>query len=170
MSASSDAGRLLAAMGAMANDAAVAGICPWRFADPVSPDLAAARVGRTVDFDEVVGFCRGEMARAAGNLLIEGVGGAMVPLGVRRTVRDWIAALGVPAVVVAGGYLGAISHTLCTAEALRAVGVEIGAVVLNPIGEVSVPIETTREAIARHVSAPVLVFGEAAWDGWVGDS
>lgn len=166
MSASSDAGILLGAMGESATDAAVAHICPWRFADPISPDMAAARAGRRIPFDELLAFCRAEMAR--GPLLIEGVGGVMVPLDDTHTVRDWIAALGIPALLVAGGYLGAISHTLCAVEALRARDISIAAIVLNPIEPLPVPIERTRATILRHLPAPlpVLVAGEAEWQDW----
>ncbi|MHB1305328.1 MAG: dethiobiotin synthase [Acidiphilium sp.] len=166
MSTSSDAGILLGAMGEPATDAAVARICPWRFPDPISPDMAAARAGRSIPFDALLSFCRAEMAR--GPLLIEGVGGVMVPLDDTHTVRDWIAALGIPALLVAGGYLGAISHTLCAVEALRARDIAIAAIVLNQIEPLPVPIERTRAAILRHLSAPlpVLVAGEAEWQDW----
>lgn len=166
-SAASDAGVLLAAMGQMTSDAVVGRICPWRFADPVSPDMAARRAGRVVPFDEVVEFCRREMAAADVPLLIEGVGGAMVPLDERRTVRDWIVALGLPAIVVCGGYLGAISHTLCTIEALRVAGVVVAKVVVNGVGDVPVPVAATREALLRHGAGDVVVFGSAEWEAWL---
>jgi dethiobiotin synthetase len=57
-SAASDAGVLLHAMGGKTvNDAEVAKICPWRFPDPLSPDMAAARSGRTIPVGELVRFC-----------------------------------------------------------------------------------------------------------------
>ncbi len=52
-------------------------------------------------------------------LLIEGIGGVMVPLDERHTVLDWMAELRLPAVLVAGSYLGTISHTLTALAALR---------------------------------------------------
>jgi dethiobiotin synthetase len=166
-SASSDAGVLLAAMGQMTNDAVVARICPWRFADPISPDMAAARAGRVIPFDEVVAFCRAEMAASSAPLLIEGVGGAMVPLDDRRTVRDWMVALGLPVIVVCGGYLGAISHTLCTIEALRVAGVVVAQVVLNAVGDLPVPVEATRDALLRQGVEDVVVFGSPEWEAWL---
>jgi len=166
-SASSDAGVLLAAMGQMTSDAVVARICPWRFADPISPDMAARRAGKFIPFDEVVAFCRAEMAASAVPLLIEGVGGAMVPIDDRRTVRDWMAALGLPVIVVCGGYLGAISHALCTIEALRVAGVVVARVVVNAVGDLPVPAEATRDVLLRHGVADVVVFGSPEWEAWL---
>src|SRR3546814_4043005 len=57
-------------------------------------------------FDELVDYCRSRAAEASGPLLVEGVGGAMVPLGACHNVLDWIAALGFPALLVSGTYLG----------------------------------------------------------------
>ena len=44
-------------------------------------------------------------------LLIEGIGGIMVPLDARHTVLDWMNALDLPLLLVAGSYLGSLSHT-----------------------------------------------------------
>ena len=70
-------------------------IAPWRFAR-----AAVARTSRRgakaapIDFDALVEFCRCAVAAHRGTLLIEGVGGIMVPLDDRHTVLDWMAALG----------------------------------------------------------------------------
>jgi dethiobiotin synthetase len=106
----SDSGRLLAALGRPVTTETIAQVSPWRFAAALSPDMAAAREGRTVDFAAVVGFCRDAVATRDGALLIEGIGGVMTPLDARHTVLDWMAALDIPIVLVAGSYLGAISH------------------------------------------------------------
>ena len=132
--ASGDAGILLEAGGEEAGAEAVARISPWRFRDPLSPHLAAENEGRAVDFDALCAFCRREMAAARAareTLVIEGIGGAMVPVTRSRTVLDWIEALAVPAAVVVGSYLGALSHALTAAAALAGRGVRINAVVVS---------------------------------------
>ena len=164
----SDAAALLATMGEPVSDATVARICPWRFAAPLSPDMAAAREGRAIDFDELIAFCRREIAQAKAPLLIEGVGGAMVPLDDRHTVRDWIAELDIPAIVVAGAYLGTISHTLCAIEALRARAIPVAAIIINPITPGPAPLEETRAAIARQLAdpaTPLVIHGAENWLG-----
>ena len=116
--AMSDPVQLLEAMGEAVTAETLAQISPWRFAEPLSPDMAAAREGRAVDCDALVEFCRARVFRAEGPFFVEGVGGVMVPLDAHHTVRDWMAALGLPVVLVAGSYLGTISHTLTALDVL----------------------------------------------------
>ncbi len=143
----SDPGVLLASLGEPVTEVAVAAIAPWRFSAPLSPDMAAAREGRSLVLDEIVAFCR---AADGDPLLVEGIGGAMVPLDGRHTVLDWMAALGAPALVVAGSYLGTISHTLTTLAAMRGRGVEVAGLVISESVESPVPPAETAEAINRH--------------------
>src|ERR1700722_12715468 len=92
----SDAGVLLDALGELVTPEAIDRISPWRFAAPLSPDMAAAREGRAIDFDALVEHCRKEIAACRGTLFIEGVGGVMVPLDELRTVLDWMEGIGIP--------------------------------------------------------------------------
>ncbi len=148
--AASDAGILLAALGQQVNEAKVAAISPWRYAAPISPDMAAAREGQAIEFDELLGFCRAASA-GEGLVLIEGAGGVMAPLDDTHTMRDWAAALRLPALLVAGTYLGAISHTLSAAAALREAGVKIAMIVLSESAVSPVPPEETAAAVARFL-------------------
>jgi dethiobiotin synthetase len=146
----SDAGQLLAALGREASQAAMEAIAPWRFAAPLSPDLAAAREGRAIDFAELVAFSRRAVAAPERPLLIEGVGGVMVPLDQRHTVRDWIAACGLPCVLVTGSYLGSLSHTLTALEALANAGVNVAAIAVNESPDSTVALDATLESLSRH--------------------
>lgn len=58
-------------------------------------------------------------------LVIEGAGGALVPLGGDLLYADLFARWGAPAVIVARTALGTINHSLMTVEALRARSVPI---------------------------------------------
>ena len=162
----SDPGILLASLGAAVTEEAVAEITPWRFAAPLSPDMAAAREGRRLDLADIVAFCR---AADGDPLLIEGIGGAMVPLDDRHTVLDWIAELGAPALVVAGSYLGTISHTLTTLAAIGTRGIPIAGLVISESPESPVPLAETAATINRHagplpiVLVPRLPAGPAPW-------
>ena len=170
--AESDTGILLAALGEAVTDETVACLSPWRFAAPLAPDLAAAREGRTLDLADVVAFCR-EAARAAerdgATLLIEGVGGVMAPMTPRETVADWMAALGVPAVLVVGSYLGAISHALTAAEALTARAIPIAAVVISESDASGVALCDTVESMGRFLpetrlmTLPRIEVGSEIW-------
>ena len=164
--AESDPGVLLASLGEAVTEGAVAEITPWRFAAPLSPDMAAAREGRRLDLDDIVAFCR---AAEGDPLLIEGIGGAMVPLDDDHTVLDWIAALGAPALVVTGSYLGTISHTLTTLAAIRGRGIKVAGLVISESPESPVPPAETAETIARHAGplpiahVPRLSASSALW-------
>lgn len=151
-----DAGRLLAACGEDVTPRSVAAIAPWRFAAPLSPDRAAALEGRAIDFDDLVAWCRREVLRAPDAVLVEGVGGLMVPLDEHNTVRDWIVALDLPVLLVAGTYLGAVSHALTALAALREVGLRPAAIVLNESAD-GVGIRNTWASLAPHAEGITLV-------------
>jgi dethiobiotin synthetase len=155
----SDTGRLLSAMDEPLDKAAVGSISPWRFVEPLSPDMAAARESRRLDVGEIVGFCRyAGPAESGAIMLIEGVGGAMVPLSEGETVLDWMAALQWPVLVVVGSYLGTLSHTLTAVEAIRLRGLELAGIVVSESAESPVLPAETAETIGRFVGpAPVIV-------------
>lgn len=157
----SDSARLLAAQGLDVTPANLDAVSPWRFAAPLSPDMAAAREGRAVPFDALVAYCRSAAERAEVTL-IEGVGGVMVPLDARHTVLDWVAALGAPALLVVGSYLGTLSHSLTAAAALRERGVPLLGVIVSESAEQPVAAEETAATLARFVAARVLVLPRAA--------
>lgn len=157
--ANSDTGRLLAASGVAITPESIDLVSPWRYAAPLSPDMAAAREGKTVPVDDVIAYCAAAIAEAdeAGmSLLIEGIGGVMVPLDDTRTVADLIAALDIPAILVGGSYLGSLSHTLTAYEALRVRNVDVDCVIVSETPDSDVPLAETRDVLARFV-APVPV-------------
>ncbi len=152
---SSDAGVLLAAMDRAVTPEAVAAIAPWRFAAPLSPDMAAAREGRAIAFPELITFCKTALAAAPGLLLIEGVGGVMVPLDEAHTVRNWIAALNLPVLLIAGTYLGSLSHTLTSLEALNACDIHVAAIVLNESPHAPIRPEEIAATLRRFCGATI---------------
>lgn len=145
-------------------------ISPWRFRAPLAPHMAAAREGRAVSFDDLVAFCRTELARQTDHVLVEGVGGAFVPLDDNRLVTDWIAALGLPSLLVTGSYLGSLSHCLSTVEAMRARGLEIAAILVSQSVDQPVPMEETVATLARFLPGiplvPVPRVGDGATPAW----
>ncbi len=147
----SDAGVLLAALGQDITPDTLDAMTPYRFTAPLSPDMAARRENRILRFDDIVDASNAALADDADLTLIEGVGGVMAPLDDRRTVRDWVAALRIPALLIVGGYLGTISHTLTAAQALEASGIPLAGHVISGRGPCPVPISETAAAIARFL-------------------
>lgn len=147
----SDSGQLLAAMGQEITEQNIAAITPWRFKAPLSPDMAAAREGQSIPYDDLLAFCRAALANAPEGLLIEGAGGAGVPLTETRMTADWIKDLGLPVLLVTGSYLGSISHCITTAEFLLKRDIPITAILLNESETAPVPTEETQAALTRYL-------------------
>jgi dethiobiotin synthetase len=145
----SDPAVLLSALGRQVSADEVEAIAPWRFRAPLSPDLAATREGRDIDFERLVAFSRQAVAAETGMLFIEGVGGIMVPLDAGRTVLDWMAALQIPLLLVVGGYLGTISHTLTALDVLATRHLKIAAIVVSESERNPVELDDTVASIAR---------------------
>jgi dethiobiotin synthetase len=120
-----------------------------RFGPPVSPHLAAELAGAPLD----PALLRGAFdARAADaeTVVVEGVGGLLVPLTRDYLVRDLAVDLGLPLVVAASPGLGTINHTLLTLEAARSAGLRVAGVVLTPWPERPSAMEDdNRATIAR---------------------
>ena len=153
----SDPGVLLAALGRPVTATETERIAPWRFTAPLSPDMAARRENRTIDFDALVEFSRGAIANANDTVLIEGIGGVMVPLDDQHTVLDWMVALNIPVVLVAGSYLGSLSHTLTSMDTLRRCHLAIKALVVNETPGSTVPIADTVTTLKRFAATTPVV-------------
>jgi dethiobiotin synthetase len=139
-------------------------VAPLLFGPPVSPHLAAELAGTAIDPAAVVAAAR-VSAEGAEALVVEGVGGLLVPLAPRWTIRDLAAALGLPVVVAARPGLGTISHTLLTVEAARAAGLDVRAVVLTPWPEdPTVMQRSNRETIAALAGVGVWTLPEVGVD------
>jgi dethiobiotin synthetase len=161
----SDTGALLAAMGRPLHAQEAARLSPWRFTAPLSPDMAAEAEGKTLDFDRLIADSRHRIAAAEDILLIEGVGGIMVPLDDRHTVLDWMAALNLPVLLVAGSYLGTISHTLSAADVLTRQGLKIAALVISETEGSTVGLDQTAATLRRFVPAEIEVLALPRLDG-----
>ncbi len=134
----SDAERLRDACGAAEP---LDAICPYSFAAPLAPAVAARVERREISFVRVLEAARALAARHAA-IVVEGAGGVLVPLTERETYADLAAALALPVVVVARAGLGTVNHTALTVEALRRRGLALAAIVMNrtvPDDDPSVP-------------------------------
>jgi dethiobiotin synthetase len=105
-------------------------VCPYTFAAPLAPAVAARLVGETISLARIVEGARALAARHAA-LVVEGAGGLLAPLTERETFADLAVALALPVLVVARAGLGTVNHTALTCEALRARGLSVKGVVLD---------------------------------------
>jgi dethiobiotin synthetase len=95
----------------------------YRLTTPCSPHRAAEIDGVTIDPDR--------LAPPPGRVVIEGAGGALVPLTRDLLYADLFARWGLPVVVVARTALGTINHSLMTLEALRSRGVVVAGMLFS---------------------------------------
>ncbi|MBI3131022.1 MAG: dethiobiotin synthase [Acidobacteria bacterium] len=96
---------------------------------PLAPLAAAKAEGRMIDLRAALEWTRRPWK---GRLLLEGVGGLMVPLWERHHFLSWATELGWPCVLVARGGLGTLNHSLLSAEALMLRGWRVEALIVNP--------------------------------------
>jgi dethiobiotin synthetase len=137
-------------------------VAPLRYGPAVSPQLAMTLAGEPIDLHKLI-----ERARASGQptherglpsssteraptLIVEGIGGLLVPLTEDFTVRDLAIELSLPLIIAARPGLGTINHTLLTLEAARHAKLAVCAVVLTPWSDPPPMIErSNREVIGR---------------------
>jgi dethiobiotin synthetase len=132
-------------------------VAPLRFGPAVSPHLAAEQSGTAIDPSALVSAARGGVAGAssraggsAGVVVVEGVGGLLVPFSADFTVLDLARELGLPLVIAARAGLGTINHSLLTVRVARAAGLDPVAVVLTPWSRQPTELElSNRDTIAR---------------------
>lgn len=169
--ADSDPGRLLKAMERSLCGQELDAISPWRFAAPLAPPMAADLERRSVTLQPVADFCRRQIAASrAGLVVVEGVGGLMSPIVEDATSLGLLEALACHSVLVGGGYLGAVSHTLTALEVMRARGVAPGAVIVSESDDPAAPDFTATVAlVAQHANrTPVIHASRGEGCGWAG--
>jgi dethiobiotin synthetase len=120
-----------------------------RLPRPLSPHLSAGYCGTEIHLESLLGsFTADTTARS---WIVEGAGGVMVPLNPSQFMVDLIAALRLPALIVARSRLGTINHTLLSLSILRARFIPVVGVVLT--GE---PNPDNRRSIETYGNIPVL--------------
>jgi dethiobiotin synthetase len=157
-------------------------VSPYRFQPSVSPHLAAELAGVRIEPAALLAAAR--RAAASGDfLIVEGVGGLLVPLTDGYQVRDFAADLGLPVVIAARPGLGTINHSLLTIEAARSAGLQVEAIVFTPWPDEPSEMErSNRETVSKlgrievatlgslYLGPPVNMVGDFPVDRWLGIS
>lgn len=148
--AESDTALIIEALGRTVSQNSIVNVSPWRFREPISPDMAAAREERSLSVKEIATFCR-DSSRPDSIHLIEGVGGVMVPLTDTQTVLDLMVEIGAPVLLVAGSYLGTLSHTFTALKTVEGRRLTVAGIVVSESLENPVSLSETVAAISRFV-------------------
>jgi dethiobiotin synthetase len=148
----SDTGRLLLALGVTLTPERIAAASPYRLREPLSPDIAARKEGITIDFAALAAHGRRAVAEHRDALIIEGIGGIMVPLDDRHTVLDLMIKLDVPLILVTGSYVGTLSHTLTALDVLDRADLKVAAVVVNETPGSAATLDDTAATLRRFAT------------------
>jgi len=161
--ASSDPARLAVALG---EPEALNRISPLRYRAPLAPNLAARLEGEVLELDDLIAACQARLARPDRDLLlIEGAGGVMSPLTDTATNLDLMVALDLPVLLVAGSYLGTVSHVLTALAVVRARGLGVAAIAMSESLDAPDLQQTAQMLQAFAPGVPVLTVPRApAWD------
>jgi len=140
---SEDAAYLMEAAGADAPPL----VNPIRFRNPVVPNVAAAVENAEINLEEIYGAFSALKAEHD-FIVVEGIGGVLVPIKQDYFVSNLVQELGLSALLVARAQLGTINHTLLSAEALAVRGIDVVGVIMNDLPETNISLaEVTNEKV-----------------------
>ncbi len=128
---------------------------PYSFLPPVAPHIAAAHANVEIDLALIVSRYQAlkEMAEV---VMVEGVGGFVVPLTVSETTADLAVMLNLPVILVVGMRLGCINHALLTVQAIRQAGLELVVWVANQVEPDMQFVDENIRAIETRIGAPLI--------------
>ncbi len=107
--------------------------CPYVFPVPCSPHLAAKLENERIEPSKLKA-ATDELLRRYKCVLVEGVGGLMVPLNDDVLLIDYVKECDYPVILVTSGKLGSINHTLLSLDACKHRGVNVAGLVFNHFG------------------------------------
>lgn len=121
------------AAGIPVNDATMPFLSPVRFVAPAAPFVAAAIEQRPIRYGRIQA-AMDYWSTHCDFLLVEGAGGFLTPIDQSPfLMADLAEQIGVPVIVVAQPYLGAMNHVLLTLEAVRSRGLTVAGLVFNNV-------------------------------------
>lgn len=130
-------------------------INPYCFAPPVAPHIAA-REARVAVGLSLIARSYVRLQALSDVVVVEGVGGFLVPLGPRLSAAAIPARLDLPVLLVVGLRLGCLNHALLTVEAIQQRGLRLAGWIANAIDPAMMRRAENLEALRRRVPAPLL--------------
>lgn len=104
--------------------------CPYIFKKPASPHLAAAKEKKTIDSGLIKDHYQ-KLTHQYDKVIVEGVGGLMVPLNKEELLIDMMQDWQLPVILVSSGKLGSINHTLLSLEVLKNRHIDLHGIIYN---------------------------------------
>lgn len=130
---------------------------PARFRNPLSPNVAAMLEKKEVDIPGILKSYR-QLQKHYDFLIVEGIGGLMVPLKKDYYVANLVRDMGLPLVIVSYAGLGSINHTLLTVDAAMIRGLEVRGIIFNRVAVTNYSLsELTNPKVIHDLSGvPIL--------------
>ncbi len=132
-------------------------INPLCFRHPLAPMAAAEIEAKQIDLSSVLKAYQ-RLRKKHDFMVVEGIGGLMVPIRENYYVADLIKELALPAVIVARTGLGTLNHTILTVKTAQRQGIEIAGIILNENvpGQRGLAEETNPDILTRCCGVPIL--------------
>mgnify|MGYP003334857384 FL=1 len=121
---------LLALAQACSFDISMNEMCPYQLRTPAAPHLVAHQENIEISYQKML-FAYQELAARSDAIVVEGVGGFLVPLDLKKDSGDFAKDIQLPVILVVGMKLGCINHALLTAEAILQRGLTLKGWVAN---------------------------------------
>lgn len=128
---------------------------PYAFEQPIAPHIAADTDGICIR-GEVIERAFQAVAADADRVIVEGVGGWLVPIGERHTMADIAVALGLPVIMVVGIRLGCLNHALLTAGAVKSSGLRLAGWIANRVDPHCLAVDGIIATLRGWLEAPML--------------
>ncbi|MEN9916470.1 MAG: ATP-dependent dethiobiotin synthetase BioD [Pseudomonadota bacterium] len=106
---------------------------PFCFLEPVAPHIAAAQQSTQLSVDKVMALCELSLNLNVDYCIVEGLGGAAVPLNEKETMLDLAQKIDLPIILIVGLRLGCLNHALLSYEVLRKRGIPVAACICNQL-------------------------------------
>ncbi len=130
---------------------------PIRFRNPLAPLPAAREESRPVDTTQILRAYE-DLSENFEFMIVEGIGGLMVPFTEDYFVYDLVKQMDLPVVIVSRTKLGTINHTLLTIEVAKAKGLNVKGVIFNDYDEENQTIDerTSPKIVSDMSGVPIL--------------
>ncbi|MCK5356321.1 MAG: dethiobiotin synthase [Methyloprofundus sp.] len=128
---------------------------PYAFALPVSPHIAADKQGVEIELEKIKAQYQ-QLEKRADVVLVEGVGGWMVPLNERQTVADLALHMDLPVIVVVGVRLGCINQAKLTFAAIQQAGVKCQGWIASCVDKDMLMIDENIQTLCLSTELPLL--------------
>jgi dethiobiotin synthetase len=132
-------------------------VCPYRLKTPASPYQAAKIEGKEL-YPEIILARFRTLQSKHSMMLVEGIGGLLVPITRRFNVTDLALQMNLPLIIVSRIQIGILNHTLLTINAARQYGLKVAGVILNSLyeGELDTIEEEQGSLIKELSDTPIL--------------